>query len=104
MEQTFVYQNMGFSYKLKSSGPQCKVGISNLNEKIVWINKSGKWNDTTIFNNAILNMLDPTEQADTDNSYVGESPLHLICPKCFTNPNENLEMLRYISIYHVIVN
>jgi hypothetical protein len=52
----------------------------------------------------MLSMLDPNDQADTDNSYVGESLWHLMFPKWFTNPNENLAMLSHIWTYDVIVN
>ena len=40
----------------------------------------------------MLSMLGPNEQAEADDGYVGELPLHIKCPKCFTNPKEKLAM------------
>ena len=84
-----------FSHKFKSSGLQYEVGVSILNGKVVRTNgpyECGKWNDVTIFRNAMLSMLGPNEQAEADDGYVGELPLHIKCPKCFTNPKEKLAM------------
>ena len=65
-----------FSHKFMSSGLQYEVGVSILNGKVVWTNgpyECGKWNDITIFRNAMLSMLGPNEQAEGDDCYVGES-------------------------------
>jgi hypothetical protein len=96
-----------FSHKFKSSGLRYEVGVSILNGKVVWTNgpyECGKWNDITIFRNAMLSMLGPNEQAEADDGYVGESPLHIKCPKCFTNPKEKLAMQGQVRSRHETVN
>ena len=42
----------------------------------------------------MLSMLGPNEQAEAeaDDVFVGELPLHIKCPKCFTHPKEKFAM------------
>ena len=52
----------------------------------------------------MLSMLGLNEQAEADDGYVGESPLHIKCPKCFTNPNEKLAIQGQVQSHHETVN
>ena len=49
-------------------------------------------------------MLGPNEQAEADDGYVGELPLHIKCPKCFTNPKEKLAMQGQVRPHHETVH
>ena len=58
---------------------------------IVWLNgpyPCGRFNDITIFRNALLSELSPNERVEADDGYIGEAPKHVKCPRHITNPEE----------------
>jgi hypothetical protein len=75
---------------------------------MVWITngpyEAGMWNDIKIFRNALLTVLDPSEQVEANDGYVGEAPRHVKCPKSFTNPEETEAMQQRVRNRQETVN
>ena len=57
-----------------------------------------------IFCEALATWLEPGEQVEADDGYVGEAPLKVKCPKSMTEPAEKEAMAKRVRSRHETVN
>jgi hypothetical protein len=72
----------------------------------VWIQgpyPAGKYTDTKFFNKVLGHFLDPREQADADEGYVGH-PDKIKCPQNVGNPAEKWVMQGRVRVHHKMLN
>ena len=96
-----------YSFKYKKSGVRYEVGLCILTGEIVWIAgpyEYGKWNDISIFRNALMTELGPAKRVEADDGYIGEPPLHIKCRKIFANPEQTLFMQQRVRNRQETVN
>lgn len=96
-----------YSFKFKKSGLRYEVGLCILTGEIVWIcgpYECGKWNDISIFRNALMTELGPNERVEADDGYIGEHPRHIKCPKGFANQEQTLFMQQRVRNRQETVN
>jgi hypothetical protein len=96
-----------YSHKFKKSGLRYEVGLCIATGDIVWLNgpyECGKWPDISIFRDSLLSHLAPAERVEADDGYIGEHPLHIKCPKGFTNPQSTLFMQQRVRNRQETVN
>ena len=63
-----------------------------------------KWNDISIFRNALMTELSPINRVEADDGYIGEHPRHIKCPKGFANPEQTLFIQQRARNRHDTVN
>ena len=96
-----------YSHKFKKSGLRYEVAICILTGDIVWVNgpyECGAWPDISIFRNSLMTNLAPNERVEADDGYVGEAPLHVKCPRSFTNRPETEAMQQRVRNRQETVN
>jgi len=96
-----------YSFKYKKSGVRYEVGLCIFTGEIVWISgpyECGKWNDISIFRNALMSELSPAERVEADDGYIGEHPRHIKCPKGFANQEQTLFMQQRVRNRQETVN
>ena len=82
-----------YSFKYKKSGVRYEVGLCILTGEIVWIAgpyEYGKWNDISIFRNALMTELGPAKRVEADDGYIGEPPPSHQVPQDFCKPKADL--------------
>ena len=73
----------------------------------MWLNgpyECGAWPDISIFRNLLMTNLAPAERVEADDGYVGEAPLHVKCPRSFTNKSETEAMQQRVQNQQETVN
>ncbi len=90
----------------KKSALRYEVCLCILTGDIVWINGPypGSYHDMTIFRESLMSHLGRAERVEADDGYIGEAPLHVKCPKSFTNPKETLHMQQRVRNRQETVN
>ena len=63
-----------------------------------------KWNDISIFRNALMTELSPIDRVEAEDGYIGEHPRHIKCPKGFANPEQTLFMQQRVRNRQETVN
>jgi hypothetical protein len=89
------------------SGLRYEIAICILTGDIVWLNgpfPCGRNNDLTIFRSSLMSHLAQAERVEADDGYLGEAPLHVKCPKSFTNPQETEAMQQRVRNRQETVN
>lgn len=74
---------------------------------LVWINgpfPCGLWPDVKIFRDSLISHLEQGERVEADDGYIGEAPVHVKCPKSFTNPEECMTMQQRVRSRQETVN
>ncbi len=83
-----------------------KLGVSILGGDLVWIQgpyPMGKYADIKIFNKVLHHFLDPGEQAEANEGYVGH-PDKIKCPQNVRNPAEKWAMQGRVRAHHETLN
>ena len=83
-------------YKFKGKpGLWYKVGMCLRTSDIVWISSPhypGLYNDLQIFRFDLIGMLEPHEQVEADDGYIGECPANCKCPNGTTRRENRLQI------------
>ena len=77
------YNKDFWSFKFKESGLRYEVGINIVTGDICWWHgpfACGKYNDLTIFKDALQLYLEEDERVEADMGYMGCAPYHVKCP------------------------
>ena len=88
------------------SALQYKLGMSILGGDLVWIQgpyPMGKYNDIAIFNKVLHHFLDPAEQVEANEGYVGHHK-KIKCPQNVGNPVEKWAMQGRVRVRHNTLN
>ncbi len=88
-----------YSFKFKKSGVRYEVALSILGGEICWISgphQPGVYNDLDIFRSSLASHLDPFEQVEADDGYLGEAPLQVKSSACITVPVEKHEKMKRV--------
>ncbi len=83
-----------------------ELGVSILGGDLVWIQgpyPMGKYNDIAIFNKGLCRFVDPGEQVEADEGYVGH-PNKIKCPQIVGNTAEKWAMQGRVRAHHEILN
>ena len=67
------------------------------------LNPAGKFNDITVFNQVLVNFLDPYKRIETDSGY-RRHPRYIKCPENGANPPKNLAMQGRMRSRHETFN
>ncbi len=82
------------------------LGVSILGGGLVWIQgpyPTGKYNDIAIFNKVLHHFLDPGEQVEADEGYVGYPDI-IKCPQNVGNTAEKWAMQGRVRVCHETLN
>jgi hypothetical protein len=96
-----------YSFKFRKSGLRYQVAVSIKNGDIVYIDgpfPAGSYNDIKCFCWGLMGWLDENERVEADDGYIGEAPMYVKCPKCFTNDNQKLSMQSRVRSRHETMN
>lgn len=78
-----AFGSQWFCHKTKHSGVRYEIGICIRTGEIVWVEgpyACGDWPDINIFRRCLIHYLDSGERVESDDGYIGESPLHCKVP------------------------
>ena len=101
------YRKEFWSFKFKESGLRYEVGINIATGDICWWHGPfvcGKYNDLTIFQNALQLHLEDGERVEADMGYKGAAPFYVKCPGgVWSDPNTE-ELQKRVRSRHETCN
>ncbi len=90
----------------EKSALRYKLGVSILGGDLVWVQgpyPAGKFTDIKIFNKVLCHFLDPREQVEANEGYVGH-PDKIKCPQNVGKTAEKWEMQGRVRVRHETLN